>query len=116
MGEVAGIGWPPHRISLRLAARLLRLPLEGGVIPAVLTDDVVYTLDREHGLHPAKESGKKPCAGLEDHSPLEGESARGAEPAVEPVGGKRGATRVNISGTGRDALPAPVWRPASQSR
>ena len=79
MGEVAGIGWPPHRISLRLTARLLRLPLEGGVIPAVLTDDVVYTLDREHGLHHAKESGKKPCAGLKNHSPL------------EPVGGKRGA-------------------------
>ena len=34
----------------------------------------VHTLDREHGLHPAKESGKKPCAGL--------------EPAVEPVGGQ----------------------------
>ena len=27
-----GIGWPPHRISLRLAARLLRLPLKGEVI------------------------------------------------------------------------------------
>ena len=78
----------PHRISLRLTARLLRLPLEGGVIPAVLTDDVVYTLDREHGLHPAKESGKKPCAGLEDHSPLEGESAR---PGRSPQSSRWGA-------------------------
>ena len=78
----------PHRISLRLTARLLRLPLEGGVIPAVLTDDVVYTLDREHGLHPAKESSKKPCAGLEDHSPLEGESARlGRSPQSSRWGG-----------------------------
>ena len=47
----------PHRISHRLAARL-RLPLQGGVIPALLTGNVVYTLDREHVLHPAKESGK----------------------------------------------------------
>ena len=29
-GKVVGIGWPPHRISLRLTARLLRLPLKGG--------------------------------------------------------------------------------------
>ena len=45
----------PHRISHRLAARLLRLPLEGGVI-----------LER---LMQAK-----------NHSPLEGESARGRSP------------------------------------
>ena len=62
----------PHRISLRLAARLLRLPLMGGVIPAVRTGKVVHTLDREHGLHPAKELGKEPCAGLKHHSPLRG--------------------------------------------
>ena len=80
---------PPHRISLRLAARLLRLPLEGGVIPAVQTGDVVYTLDREHGLHHAKESGKKPCAGLKHHSPLEGESARGRSPQSSRWGGTR---------------------------
>ena len=33
--EGRGLAWPastPHRISLRLAARLLRLPLKGGVI------------------------------------------------------------------------------------
>ena len=35
--------------------------------------------------------GKEPCAGLKNHSPLEGESARlGRMPAVEPVGGQRG--------------------------
>ena len=39
----------PHRISLRLAARLLRLPLKGGVIPALETENILYTLDREHG-------------------------------------------------------------------
>ena len=33
---------PPHRISLRLAARLLRLPLKGGVIAGT---------DRKHPLH-----------------------------------------------------------------
>ena len=57
-GKVAGIGWPPHRISLRLTARLLRLPLKGGVIPAVLTGDIVYTLDRVHGLHLARGIGQ----------------------------------------------------------
>ncbi len=35
-----------------------------------------HTLDREHGLHPAQESGKAPHASLEYHSPLEGESER----------------------------------------
>ena len=90
---------PPHQPSP--AARLLRLPLEGGVIPAVLTGDVVYTLDREHGLHPAKESGKKPCAGLEDHSPLEGESARGRSPQ---------SSRWGANAASRKCLPAACQR------
>ena len=30
---------------------------------------VIHTLDREHGLHHAKQSGKKPCASLKNHSP-----------------------------------------------
>ena len=88
LGEVAGVGWPPHRISLRLPARLLRLPPKGGVIPEVRTGDVVHTLDREHGLHLATESAKKPCAGLKNHSPLEGGVGKTrAKPAVEPEGG-----------------------------
>ena len=36
----------PHRISLRLAARLLRLPLKGGVI-RVQTGNILYTINRE---------------------------------------------------------------------
>ena len=39
-----------------------------------------HTLDREHGLHLATVSGKELGAGLEYHSPLEGESARGRSP------------------------------------
>ena len=39
-----------------------------------------HTLDREHGLHLATVSGKELGAGLENHSPLEGESARGRSP------------------------------------
>ena len=93
-GEVAGIGWPPHRISLRLSARLLRLPLEGGVIPAVLTDDILDTLDREHGLRLAQVSGKEACAGLKNHSPLEGESAR---PGRSPQSSRWGGTRRPVS-------------------
>ena len=83
---------PPHQPSP--AARLLRLPLEGGVIPAVLTDDILDTLDREHGLHRAKESGKKLFAGLKNHSPLEGESAR---PGRSPQSSRRGGTRRPVS-------------------
>ena len=49
---------------------------------------IIHTINREHGLHPAKESSKESYASLKNHSPLEGESAK---PAVEPEGGKRGA-------------------------
>ena len=56
----------PHRISLRHSARLLRLPLKGGVI----------------------EFYRKPCAGLK-HSPLEGESVRqGLRPQSNRWGGR----------------------------
>ena len=59
-------GYAPHRISHRLAARLLRLPLQGGVI----------------------EFYWKPCAGLKNHSPLEGESVRqGLRPQSNRWGG-----------------------------
>ena len=34
---------------------------------------ILHTLNRIHGLRHARESGKKPCAGLKNHSPLEGE-------------------------------------------
>ena len=40
---------------------------------------IVYTLDREHGLRRARESGKAPYASLKNHSPLEGESAKGID-------------------------------------
>ena len=48
---------------------------------------IVHTLNREHGLHRAQESGKEPCASLKNHSPLEGESARGRS----PLSSRRGA-------------------------
>ena len=51
------------------------------------TTNILDTINRKQGLHPAKQWGKEPCAGLKNHSPLEGESATRAEPAVEPVGG-----------------------------
>ena len=48
---------------------------------------ILFTTNRNHGLHPAQESGKAPRSALDNHSPLEGESARpGRMPAVEPVG------------------------------
>ena len=47
-----------------------------------------HTINREHGLHHAQESGKKLCAGLKNHSPLEGESAR---PGRSPQSSRWGA-------------------------
>ena len=37
---------------------------------------IIHTLDREHRLHRAQESGKKPGSALKNHSSLEGESDR----------------------------------------
>ena len=36
---------------------------------------ILYTINREHGFHPALESGNAPVSALKYHSPLEGESA-----------------------------------------
>ena len=70
----------PHRISHRHSARLLRLPLKGGVISWLQSGNVVYKLDRKHGLHPAQESGNKPHASLSYHSPLEESVRQGLRP------------------------------------
>ena len=37
---------------------------------------ILHTINREHGLHPALESGRAPVSALKYHSPLEGESER----------------------------------------
>ena len=58
----------PHRRSLRHSARLLRLPLKGGVIGASY-------------------------AGLRYHSPLEGESARGRSPSSSRRGANAASKR-----------------------
>ena len=48
----------------------------------------VHTKNREQGLHLATLSGKEPFAGLKNHSPLEGESARqGRSPQSNRWGG-----------------------------
>ena len=83
---------PPHRISLRLAARLLRLPLQGGVIPALQTGNILYTLDREQGSHLAKGSGKEPFAGLKITPPWRG-SRRDQGSARRRAGGGEGNQR-----------------------
>ena len=54
---------------------------------------IIHTINRKQGLHPVQEWGKEPCAGLKNHSPLEGESARpGRSPQSSRRGGKRGAS------------------------
>ncbi len=97
---------PPHRISHRLAARLLRLPLEGGVIPAVQTGDVVYTLDREHGLHRAKRGGGYWLAPPPHHRRARSlvQASRSlppgggvGEPGRSPQSSRRGGTRRPVS-------------------
>ena len=71
----AAVAWrpgfypPPHQPSPGSSASAT--PPQGG-------SDL--RTNREHGLHHARESGKEPCAGLKNHSPLEGESARGRSP------------------------------------
>ena len=89
---------PPHQLS----------PGSAGVPPAsipyrrfrpcqrhrarVQTGNILYTINRKQGLHLARVLGKEPCASLKNHSPLEGGVGETrAEPAVEPVGGKRRA-------------------------
>ena len=68
-----------------------------------------HTLDREHGLHRAKESGKKLGSALKNHSPLGGGVGETrAKPAVEPEGG----TRRPVS-EGRQARAAARWRRGS---
>ena len=72
-----------------------------------------HTLDREHGLHLAKVSGKQSCAGPRDHSPLEGESARGG--ARSRAGG--GQTRQSRAASRAQPKRRPVRSPgASRAR
>ena len=75
----------PHRISHRHPARLLR-PLKGGVI-SLQSGNVVYKLDREHGLHRAQESGNTSHASLNYHSPLEESVRQGLRPQSNRWGG-----------------------------
>ena len=108
-GEVAGIGWPPLRISLRLPARLLRLPLQGGVILKRLMQASRITPPLRGSR---REGGARSRAG-------------GGQPRrpIEPEGGKRG---VPSSRRGQTPRPASDYQrqgqrgvgvaPISQSR
>ena len=49
---------------------------------------ILYTIDREHG---AQESGNRPYASLNNHSPLEGESA-GSARSRTGGGGRNGGS------------------------
>ncbi len=70
-------------------ARILNLPTRRPRLRAgVQTRNILFTINREQGLHLATLSGKEPCAGLKNHSPLEGESARQGR---SPQSSRRGA-------------------------
>ena len=124
---------PPHRISLRLPARLLRLPLKGGVIPKACI--------RSSSITPPLRGSRREGGARSTRRPVEPEggkrgvpsSRRGANAAsrragggqtrrpVEPEGGKRGAPSSrrganaaphNSHGrTGYTRLPLGVRRP-----
>ena len=123
-------GPPPHQPSPFGSASAT--PPQGGSDTRVLTGNGVYTLDREHGLHPAQETGKAPHASLKYHSHLEGESER---QGLHPQSIRRGANaasregparsrsgreklavpQVNISNAGRAAKAAPA-KPRKSTR
>ena len=61
---------------------------------------ILHTINREHGFHPALESGEKLGSALECHSPLAGESARQGR---SPPSSRWGA---NAASRGRPPFPA----------
>ena len=132
--------WPPspHRISLRLTARLLRLRLKGGSDwpwergrPARILSLPMLPpppappgqgANREHPLHHKPGTWLTPCHSVgqgalcrpQDHSPLEGESARGRSPRSSRWGGafpRLVSYRDYLHRwTGHTGLPFPVRR------
>ena len=101
-GAVRGLtaGVSPHRISLRLPARLLRLPLKGGVIPEFFEVGLV-DWRRDHLL-----GASSALSAAQHHSPLEGESARQGR---SPQSSRWGAHSPPPEGTSA-ARAAPRWR------
>ncbi len=89
-------GPPPHQPSPFGSASAT--PPQGGSDTGVQPGNVVHTLDREHGLHPAQETGKEPHASLKNHSPLEGESERQGR---SPPSIRRGANAASREGPAR---------------
>ncbi len=78
--------------SIRMAERAKAVPNIVRAGRPRSREGILHIINREPGFHHARESGKESGSALECHSPLEGESARqGRMPAVEPVGGQRGA-------------------------
>ena len=92
-GRVEGEAWR--------RCRSIQVREKGEVVPGFVRagrprsrEVVNHTVNREHGLHPAKESGKEPCADLKYHSPLRG-SRRDQGGARSRAGG--GQTRRPVS-------------------
>ena len=66
---------PPHQPSPGGSASAT--PPQGGSDPEEQTGNILYTINREHGLHLAKVSGKEDCAGLNITPPLRGSRREG---------------------------------------
>ena len=83
IGPPGSAGVPPASETCRRFRPRLRARAQ--------TTNILYTINRKQGLHPAKQWDKEPCAGLKNHSPLEGESAR---PGRSPQSSRWGASLV----------------------
>ena len=91
----------PHRISLRLAARLLRLPLKGGVIALGARASLPHAVPLAAAELPCDAAGSHPCR-REQQRP--GRSRAMAPFPVDPSGGDGpGCARLGAGGT--PALP-----------
>jgi len=89
---------------------MLNLPMLPPPSPVRLqTVNILYITNRKHGLHPARESGKEPCAGLKNHSPLEEESVRQGR-ARSRTGGGNGIGEIATSETQPAVVPEGVER------
>ena len=81
---------------------------------------ILHTINREHRLHHARESGEAPDSALKNHSPLEGVSQPSRMAKGDAEGGQRGvprgrnppSSRRGANATSRGSQPFPAINPA----
>ena len=76
------------------------------------TTNILYTINRKQGLHPAKQWGKEPCAGLKITPPWRG-SRRDQGEARGRAGGGAPPPRLVIYRENEKNIGSPAWRPGA---